>query len=414
LQDHERDNSALRAAVKTVVCPCCDSVVELPDASEGLQCRCPVCGALLRPAREVPLSHIAVMAFSALLMLVCSLNIPFMSVGAAGVSASMSLATIISVLSQEHLLLGIFVLVTFVFPIYLLAIAMLTGFFAFRPGRMAAKLYSVCHRFTMIDVFVLGVAVSLVKLTQLADVSFHAGFFIAMFFSCILIWCWLRFRPARIWELYRTQQDLQLDSGARGSDQGIVVCRSCGLMYRHQGGESSCPRCGAKNRFRQRMWGQRTAALILAAAVLFLPSNLYPIMFTDYMGSETGSNIVEGVISLWDMGSWFVASVVVLASLFIPAFKILAVSYLMICVKKGSITHPRLLSVLYRIVEFIGKWSMIDVFVVIIMSTAVRMGGLLTISPGMAIVTFCLVVMLTMFAASEFDERLIWDNCAHD
>ena len=157
------------------------------------------------------------------------------------------------------------------------------------------------------------------------------------------------------------------------------------------------------------MWGQRTMALLIAAAVMFLPANLYPIMVTTYIGSPTGSNIVDGVVSLWGMGSWFVALVVVSASLFIPVFKIISLCYLLVKVTAVGVWRPRALSTLFRIVELIGKWSMIDVFVVIIMSATVRMGNLLTIDPGFAIVAFCLVVMVTMFATSSFDERLIWD-----
>ncbi|HAH71080.1 MAG TPA: paraquat-inducible membrane protein A, partial [Succinivibrionaceae bacterium] len=106
----------------------------------------------------------------------------------------------------------------------------------------------------------------------------------------------------------------------------------------------------------------------------------------------------------------FVASVIIVASLFIPGFKILALSYLSLRVNKGVINNPVILSRLFHIVEFIGKWSMLDVFVVIIMSVAVKFGGLMSVAPGFAILTFCLVVLVTLWAAASFDERLIWDK----
>ena len=127
-------------------------------------------------------------------------------------------------------------------------------------------------------------------------------------------------------------------------------------------------------------------------------------------GDSTGSNILEGVVTLWQMDSYFVACVIFLASICIPVLKIIALIILMIIVKYRRPQRPKLLSKFYRIVAFIGKWSMIDVFVVIIMTSVVRFSGLMTIDPGFAIITFCLVVIITMFAAEEFDERLIWDS----
>lgn len=201
-------------------------------------------------------------------------------------------------------------------------------------------------------------------------------------------------------------------SGERGSAGGIKRCLECGLVFRGNNGSAAdiCPRCGSKVWYRRINSLQKLLALLLAALILFLPSNLYPVMFTSYLGTTNGSNIVEGAISLWNMGSWFVALVIVIASLFIPAFKIIALGYLMFKVRFGIIRHPYLLGMLYRYVALVGKWSMIDVFVVIIMTSAVRMGSLMEIDPGFAVITFCSVVFITMFAASSFDERLIWDK----
>lgn len=399
------------ACLRCVICPSCDSTIEIHVAVDGMQQRCPICGTLLIPAHHVVPLNIAIVAVSSLLVLICSLFEPFITVSVAGISATFSLSDIVLVLySNFGILLSFFLCFTVLFPNYLLIVICFVGFFRFVPGLITSRIYKFCHRFAMVDVFVLAVAVSLVKLLQLASVSFHIGFVLMLAYAFLFVWCWRSYRPIQVWDMYKSQGDVLVEPDSTAISQEFVVCRSCGYQYHMDQHVKKCPRCGQKYSFRKALWGQKTSALLISALIMFLPANLYPIMDTTYIGSTAGSNIVDGVISLWDMGSWFVAVVVVTASLFIPVFKILSLSYLAIKVKYCRVWHPRSLSTLYRITEFIGKWSMIDVFVVIIMSSTMRMGNIITINPGFAVIAFCLVVMVTMFAASSFDERLIWDN----
>lgn len=288
----------------------------------------------------------------------------------------------------------------------------------------------------MVDVFILGVMVSLIKLVSLADISFHPGFISAVIFAMLMVWCYSHGSPYTIWNLVR-EHDEELRSatvGMRGIDQGLIMCRHCGMVYKRKGrkaskigqeiessnlacddddylyrGEQVCPRCGHSNDHRSVMMYQKTAALLLAAVILYIPSNVYPIMFTNYLGSNLGSDILDGVIALWEMHSYFVSSVILIASICIPIAKILCILLLLYITKHGFKGYPSRYNKLYRIILFIGRWSMIDVFVVIIMSTVVRM-SVLTISPGIAVVFFCFTVLVTMLAAEEYDERLLWDK----
>lgn len=400
---------------RIVICHCCDNVVRIPDGSDNTQNCCPRCGAVLRPAKIAPLRQVAAVAASAIVMLIACINLPFMSVESMGVRASMSLITIFSVLEMDWtFLLQLFAMVTFFFPLNVLGTIVLVGFFNYRPGVTMAKLYGFCHSLCMVDVFVLGIAVSLIKLTAMVSVSFHSGFFVSFVFSVMMIWCCSKCRPGRIWELNRVKANipLQLRTGLSAKCQHVKVCKRCGLPVVSTSLTECdrCPRCEAKVSFRNDRWVQKCTALLTAALILYLPANLYPIMVTTLFGSSNRSNIIDGVIALWGMGSWFVAAVILLASIFIPVFKILSLAYLVYEVKFGRRTNSRFLSRLYRFVELIGKWSMIDVFVVIIMSSIVRMSGIVTIDPGFAIICFCFVVLVTIFAAEEFDERLIWDK----
>lgn len=281
------------------------------------------------------------------------------------------------------------------------------GLFNLKVTPIIGEIYAFSHRFCMIDVFILGVLVSLIKLTALVEVEFHSGFILSGIFSVMMIWLYTKVKPQDVWNKVKSES-IDIVPGVTGKKQHLTLCWHCSFVF-DASVYKTCPRCGHVRQVRNYCCYQKAAALLLSAIILYLPSNLYPIMFTSYLGNETGSNILEGVVALWQMDSYFVAGVIFLASICIPVLKIFALIVLMFIVKYRRPYKPQLLSRYYRIVAFIGKWSMIDVFVVIIMTSVVRFSGLMTIDPGFAIITFCLVVIITMFAAEEFDERLIWD-----
>ena len=251
----------------------------------------------------------------------------------------------------------------------------------------------------------MGVLVSLIKLSSLAEEHFYTGFYLSLLFSIMLLWCCIRYRPYRVWDKIKKADIEDAKPGVRGINQSLRLCRYCGMPFHSEKEQDICPRCGSKVSKRNAMWFQKTFALLCTALILYLPSNIYPVMYTEFLFSQSGANIIEGVIAMWNMNSYFVALVILLASIFIPIFKILALCFILFSVKRKISINSMVITHIYRIVLFIGRWSMIDVFVVIIMSSVVRMSGLLTISPGFAIICFCAVVFFTIFAADEFDER---------
>ena len=155
---------------------------------------------------------------------------------------------------------------------------------------------------------------------------------------------------------------------------------------------------------------QRTLALLFTACLLYIPANMYPIMYTDQLGTTEPSTILGGVILLIDLGSVPVALVIFVFSVLVPSGKLMAMFYLVWTVERHSPLAPRQRSAMYRVTEFIGKWSMVDVFVVAILVALVHLGGLLVIRPGVAALCFAGVVIVTMIAAESFDPRLIWDK----
>lgn len=191
---------------------------------------------------------------------------------------------------------------------------------------------------------------------------------------------------------------------------GLLSCHTCGQLCRAGGApRPRCPRCRAPLHDRKPASVATTWALTLAALVLFVPANTLPMMTTSSLAGTQSDTILSGVVFLWTSGSWPLALVVFFASILVPLLKIMALLYLTLSVQLGAHHAPRARTKLYRLVEFIGRWSMLDIYVVTLLVALVRFQGLATVDAGPAALAFGAVVVLTLFAAMSFDPRLIWD-----
>jgi paraquat-inducible protein A len=193
--------------------------------------------------------------------------------------------------------------------------------------------------------------------------------------------------------------------------RGLARCHSCGRVEAVNVGH--CPRCHARLYLRKHDSLQRTIALTLGAAMLYLPANLLPVLRVESTLKGTRqSTILSGVIQFWQEGDYPVALIIFIASVMIPILKVLAIIVLCIGARTGR--WPRAMTKLYRVTDYIGRWSMVDVFVVAILVGVVQLGGVMTINAGEGAFAFAGVVVLTMLAAHAFDPRLIWDAAARN
>lgn len=197
-------------------------------------------------------------------------------------------------------------------------------------------------------------------------------------------------------------------SAASARSRGLVGCACCALVVSIN--EQRCPRCHSRLHSRTPDSLQRTLALIVVAWVLYLPANLLPITNTVYLGSNAPSTILGGVVTLWQMGSYPIALVILIASVLVPIGKLLMLSWLCWQASRPRPRNPQQSARLYRLTEFIGRWSMIDVFVVAILVALIKLGNIISFYPGFAALSFAAVVIVTMIAAEQFDPRLIWDS----
>lgn len=194
---------------------------------------------------------------------------------------------------------------------------------------------------------------------------------------------------------------------------GLVSCHDCRMLCRPKpGGDTrslSCPRCNATLYPRKPNALRRTWALVIASAILYIPANVLPVTHTTYLGSTQSDTILSGVIYFMTDGSWFIALVIFVASIVVPAMKIVVLSFLLITIRLRSAWRPEERTRLFRLLTAVGRWSMVDIFVITVTTALLRMGLIASIDAGIGIFFFGAVVVLTMFAAETFDPRLIWD-----
>jgi paraquat-inducible protein A len=192
---------------------------------------------------------------------------------------------------------------------------------------------------------------------------------------------------------------------------GVLTCHACGQLARETPAvrHPSCRRCGAIVHGRKPDSVSRTWALLIAAIICYIPANVLPMMHTSSLFGSQSDTIMSGVVYFWTSGSWHLALIIFFASVMVPLLKMIALVLLLITVQRRSRWQMRERARLYRLIEFVGRWSMLDIYVVAVVVALVQLQALATITPGPGAVAFGAVVVLTMFATMAFDPRLIWD-----
>ena len=194
----------------------------------------------------------------------------------------------------------------------------------------------------------------------------------------------------------------------------LLSCHACQFLGRvptgYSGHNAYCPVCGAAMHQRKTHSIARTWALLIAAAILYIPANTFPVMTVTYVGKSQSDTILSGVQHLIESGMWPLAAILFFASVAVPVLKLVVLSYLLLSIQYRSLWRPKDRTRLYRLTEAVGRWSMVDIFVVAILVALVRIGNFATIEPGIGAMAFGAVVVITMFAAITFDPRIIWDR----
>jgi paraquat-inducible protein A len=414
VDDNDDDSST-----QTIVCLDCDLLVSVPLKTEPGELLCPRCGSLLLSYHADALNRLISYVISALIFLLLSLSFPFMSYSAGGIERTISLVNSgITLFNQDHLFLaGLISTLIILLPVIFLS-GLLYVLLPLKFGRQAVhsavvlKISLMVLPWNMAEVFLLAVLVSIMKLSSNATIelglSFYAFAALGVLLSAIIlllnvhqIWGWL-IAPA------------YPETGVKGNamNQQLTGCHSC-----HDNvplSKSHCQRCGCATSARKPFSIQRTLAFLSVAIFLYVPANLLPIMQTRILGRDVKNTIVGGIQALWNHGSYPVAIIIFIASIVIPITKMLALGWLSYSVMshKPDLLHEKTL--LYRVTAFVGRWSMLDVFVVAILVSLTYRGNILVVYPGPAVISFAGVVIFTLLAEMNFDPRLLWDQGKHE
>jgi paraquat-inducible protein A len=408
------------AADGLIACPECDCVHRIVGVPARARAFCRRCGSLLYRNMPRSLDHSAALYLAAMILFVIANTFPFVALQYGDRTEPSLLISGGLALHQAGMGgIGLLVFLTsVVFPcltisgmLYLL----LPLRFGYRPPGMTPvwRLVRALNPWSLVGVFMLGLLVSVVKLQDMAAIVPGVAFYAFIALLVVSAAAVASFDPAVLWPRVGPVADKPAADDAAA--MGYVACHTCDLLVHRAapGTRLNCPRCGSAVHgvhFSESI--TQTWAFLVAAAMLFLPANLYPVMTVSRFGMGEPNTILSGALHLIEDGAWPLGLLVIFASFVVPLSKIAALAFLLVSVQRGSVWRQRDRTLLYRVTEVVGAWSMVDIFLVGILVALVRMDGLATIYPGMGASFFGASVVMTMMAAHAFDPRLIWHRAA--
>lgn len=403
-------------------CPACDGAHRIVAVPEGGKALCSRCGGLLYRNLPRSLDHSAALYLAALILFLIANTFPFVALRYGDrMEQSVLISGAFALQKAGMAELGVLVLLTSVVFPFLTICGMLYLLLPLRLG-VRPRWMTPVWRFvraispwSLIGVFMLGLLVSVVKLQDLATIIPGVALYALVGLLVVSSAATAGFDPSALWPRLGPVPDAapEAPAGASAASLGYAACDTCDLLVRapERGGRWTCPRCGsALHGMRRPESESRTWAFLSAATLLLIPANVYPVMTVTRFGQGEPSTILSGVVHLVEDGAWPLGLLVFFASFVVPVTKIASLALLLVTVRRGSAWRKRDRTLLYRVTEAVGAWSMIDVFLVGILVALVQMDALATVRPGIGATFFGAAVVLTMMAAHAFDPRLVWDR----
>ncbi len=400
-----------------IACQDCELIQKIPAIPERGSVRCVRCNAVLYKRKADCIDTTLALTLAGIVLFILINAFPFIAFRMSGKMEETTLITGIFVFfAQGWWPLGLLVLISTVIAPAIQLLGLLYILLPLRFGHIVPGLPRVLRTlitfrpWSMIEIFMLGILVTVVKLSNDGEVSYGISLYAFMAFTFVMAAMLNSFDPHQIWEKWDASRKTSDVTNLNGG--GLISCGTCHLLS--GGFESSeklkCPRCGANLCRRKPLSVSRTWALVLAAAVFYIPANVFPITNIISFGSVKSDTIISGVIFFIENDLWPLAVIIFTASIMVPMVKLMILSFLLITVQRKSRWRRKDRTRLYRITEAIGRWSMVDIFAITVAIALVNLGSIATIRVESAAIYFAAVVVITMFAAMTFDPRLIWDT----
>lgn len=410
--------SGQRHAPLVLACKHCDTLHIDVEVEPGGMALCACCGYVLRRRSRFTLSFWSALTAAALIVFGIANLFPLVELSLLGKTVSTNFVGALwtSWASGHYLLSAMTGMVGFWFPLTQLCF-LFWALGCLRRGdlphdfRAAMRIYHFVGPWSMVPVLMLAIIVSIVKFAGMANLEPGPGVW-AFGVLTFMLTALSRLDAERMWQLAE-ELGLVIPSRDLGLPaERMAACHACGYVqpWDPQVGPCACGRCGMTVRKRHEEMSSRVWALLIAAAVVYIPANVLPMMEIRTMLGNSAHTILGGVIELWQLGSWDLAIIVFVASVVVPITKLVALTVLMTARKWKGIRSQRQRTRLYELVEYIGQWSMLDVFVVVLMAAMANFPGVSQIIAGPAAASFGMVVVLTMLAAMSYDPRTGWDR----
>lgn len=414
MSDHTPETGKQQPVVACHDCGTIHHVIPLPA---GEKARCIRCGATLYRGVRDSIGRALGLSLAALFLFAIAQTFPFLTFEMKGLGDTSTLLSGARGLYQQ----GVWPLAILVFMVATVIplVKLLASVYVLLPlhlGRRARfgphvfRLVELCGPWAMMEVYLLGVIVAYVKLSDFATLRLDIAVFAFVALIVLMIAAEATLEPHAVWERFGRQSDVGVL--ARNGPAHVLSCHACSqLAAVPQGfhGHGLCPRCGAALHRRKPNSLARTWALVIAATILYIPANVLPVMRVTSLGQGQADTILSGVRELLAAGMWPVALLVFFASITVPVLKLIGLTSLLVSIHRRSRWRTPERTRIYRIIEGVGRWSMVDIFMISILVALVNLGELATIEPGPGAISFAAVVIITMIASMCFDPRLMWD-----
>jgi paraquat-inducible protein A len=432
-----QEQSSLQGAAPSLATACkgCDLLHVIAPPVPGQFYECDRCGATLASGSKNSIDRVLILSLSGLLLYPPAMLLPLITLSSIGFTQEGNV--IQSAASFWHSGYYVVALMVFcsaiIFP-FLKLILPFTLALSLKLNRSntflknSLKFLTHLEEWGMVEVYLLGILVTLIKISGMASITYDYGFF--CFIGLVLLTMatsvnldralfWSRLDhtqhptiAVRLPAIINAQREQPMQSTAL--QYGMTRCHQCGLLNPspHKGDASSCHRCHAPLHARTTQGMQWTWALVLTSLIFIFPANILPIMEVDFLGVPQRSTILDGILYFFKEGSYGIGLIILTASILVPLFKVVGMLILLFTTQSGKNRFLKQKAGMFRFIKFIGRWSMLDIFVIALLTVLVDFGFFTSIHTAPAATYFTLVVISTMCAAIVFDPRLMWDRCA--
>ncbi|SFK48444.1 paraquat-inducible protein A [Nitrosomonas aestuarii] len=400
------------------LCHMCDQAISIGNLASGMKAACPRCDEIITVTHRNSLERILVFSLSAIVLLILSNQFAFITLSIRGMERSITLVQSV----KELLAMGeiniavILVMVIFVIP------SLMTGSLLWltlqvkrktvtRKSLLLLRLIGGLKFWNMAEIYLLAVLISMVKVMSLAEITLGFSFWTFALLTVMLIAAMLHVDKHQLTQIIKQiieQRDGIKQPPTDTETTPLVSCIICATIQSEN--NKTCWFCYHQLESREKPSLQRSWLFLITGMLLYIPANYYPIMVTRSLGTEETSTIIGGVLMLWQHGSYPIAIVIFIASIAVPIGKFLVLTALLTMQQFNLYRNQQSKIIAFRVIEFMGRWSMVDVFVVAFLAGLIQIGNLMSVYPGSAILAFAGMVITTMLAAESFDPRPFWNN----